>query len=69
MLFLQGTRDRLADLTLLEPICTRLGDRAELCVFEDADHSFEVPKRSGQTHAQVLDALARALAGWAARLR
>ncbi len=68
MLFLQGSRDRLADLKLLEPICSRLGNRADLHVVEDADHSFEVLKRSGRTHAQVLDELARAVATWAAQL-
>ncbi len=69
MLFLQGTRDRLAELELLKPVCARLGERATLHVIEGADHSFEVLKRSGRTHAQVLDELAQTVAAWAARLR
>ncbi len=69
MLFLQGTRDRLAELELLKPICARLGERATLHAIEGADHSFEVLKRSGRTHAQVLDELAQTVAAWAARLR
>jgi predicted alpha/beta-hydrolase family hydrolase len=64
MLFLQGTRDPLADLALLGPVVERLGDRATLRVIEDADHSFHVPKRSGRTDEQVLDELAGAVAGW-----
>ena len=64
MLFLQGTRDALADLSLLRPIVERLGARATLRVIEDADHSFHVLKRSGRTDEQVLDELATAVAAW-----
>ena len=64
MLFLQGTRDTLADLTLLGPVVERLGDRATLRVIEQADHSFHVLKRSGRTDEQVLDELAVAAAEW-----
>ncbi len=68
MLFLQGTRDDLADLSLLEPVCRRLGPRATLHVVEGADHSFRVLKRSGRTDAQVLDELTGAVAGWLSAL-
>ncbi|MGH7644577.1 MAG: alpha/beta hydrolase family protein [Gemmatimonadales bacterium] len=64
MLFLQGTRDDLADLSLLEPVCRRLGPRATLHVVEGADHSFRVLKRSGRTDAEVLEELADAVVGW-----
>src|SRR5262245_21770165 len=64
MLFLQGTRDALADLTLLEPVIERLGSRATLRVIEHADHGFHVPKRSGRTDEQVLDELASAFVDW-----
>jgi hypothetical protein len=64
MLFLQGTRDALADLGLLAPIVERLGPRATLRVIEHADHGFHVLKRSGTTDEQVLDELAAAVAGW-----
>ncbi len=65
MLFLQGDRDRLADLDLLGPVCRRLGDRAFLRVIAGADHGFHVLKRSGRTDAEVLGELADAAAGWA----
>ena len=52
MLFLQGTRDTLADLELITAVCERLGARATLHVVEGADHSFAVLKRSGRTDAR-----------------
>jgi predicted alpha/beta-hydrolase family hydrolase len=64
MLFLQGTRDALADLGLLRPIVQRLGARATLRVIEHADHSFHVLKRSGRTDGEVLDELAGAIVQW-----
>jgi predicted alpha/beta-hydrolase family hydrolase len=64
MLFLQGTRDALADLSLLEPLVTRLGAVATLRRFADADHSFHVPARSGQTDEQVRHELLDVLAAW-----
>jgi uncharacterized protein len=68
MLFLQGERDKLADLLLLRPVCARLGDLAQLHVVPDADHSFHVPKRSGRTDDEVLAELARIVAAWSVRL-
>jgi predicted alpha/beta-hydrolase family hydrolase len=68
MLFLQGTRDKLADLELLTPVIEGLGPRATLHVVEGADHSFAVPKRSGRSEADVLDELAQTIAEWAERL-
>ena len=65
MLFLQGTRDTLADLTLLRPLCANLAPRATLHVVDTADHSFHVLKRSGTTDADVLRELARIAASWA----
>jgi len=65
MLFLQGTRDTLADLSLVRAMCAKLGPRATLHVVETADHSFHVLKRSGRTDAEVLRALARTTASWA----
>lgn len=64
MLFLQGTRDELAELQLLQALVERLGARATLELFADADHSFHVPKRSGRTDAQVIASLAHALVEW-----
>ncbi|HXJ45378.1 MAG TPA: alpha/beta family hydrolase [Candidatus Dormibacteraeota bacterium] len=65
MLFLQGTRDELADLKLLKPICKKLGERATLHVIETADHSFHVLKKSGRCDADVLRELAETTAKWA----
>ena len=64
MLFLQGTRDTLAMLDQIEPVCQALGARAALKLFADADHSFHVPARSGRKDAQVLSDVLDALAGW-----
>jgi predicted alpha/beta-hydrolase family hydrolase len=66
MLFLQGTRDDLADLALLAPVVEAL-PRATLHVIDDADHSFHVRKKSGRTDAEVLVELARTFAAWARR--
>src|ERR1041384_5487767 len=57
MLFLQGTRDALATLDLLQPLCAELGKRATLKLFADADHSFHVPARSGRKDSQVRDGI------------
>jgi hypothetical protein len=63
-LFLQGTRDDLAELQLIRALASELGSRATLQLFDDADHSFHVRKSSGQTDAQVLVRLADVLAEW-----
>jgi hypothetical protein len=64
MLFLQGTNDALADLTLLQPLTQRLGGQAALRLFKDADHSFHVPARSGRKDAEVMREMLDALAQW-----
>jgi predicted alpha/beta-hydrolase family hydrolase len=64
MLFLQGSRDELASLELLRPLVERLGTRATLQVFDDADHSFHVPARSGRKDVEVLDEMLDTLAAW-----
>jgi predicted alpha/beta-hydrolase family hydrolase len=69
MLFLQGTRDTLADLKLLRPICADLGALATLHVVETADHSFHVLKSSGRSDADVLRELAQTTAAWADNLK
>ena len=65
MLFLQGTRDTLADLTLLKPLVKRLGKRATLELIEDGDHSFHVPARTGRKDEQVRGAMLDVFAAWA----
>ena len=64
MLFLQGTRDALASLDQLEPLCKKLGRRATVNLFADADHSFHVPARSGRKDAQVLGEMIDAFIAW-----
>ncbi len=64
MLFLQGTRDKLADLTLLKPICKKLNEKAELHIIEGADHSFHVLKSSGKNDDEVIEELAKTTKDW-----
>jgi predicted alpha/beta-hydrolase family hydrolase len=64
MLFLQGTRDALADLDLITQTTADLGKRATLHVVEGADHAFHVLVRSGRKNDEVLEELLDALAGW-----
>jgi predicted alpha/beta-hydrolase family hydrolase len=69
LLFLQGTRDSLAELKLLEPVIKRLGRSATLHRVEGADHSFHVPVRSGRTDAEVMREILDAFAGWIGAIR
>jgi uncharacterized protein len=64
MLFLQGTRDALAELGELEPVVKGLGKRATLKLFDQADHSFHVPAKSGRKDAEVMSEMLDALAAW-----
>ncbi len=68
MLFLQGSRDQLADLKVLEPLVKALGARATLEVFPDADHSFHVPARTGRNDADVMAGMLDVLTKWIAAL-
>jgi predicted alpha/beta-hydrolase family hydrolase len=67
MLFLQGTRDELADLPLVQSLVERLGARATLKLFENADHSFHVPARTGRNDSEVRAEMLDALAEWIER--
>jgi predicted alpha/beta-hydrolase family hydrolase len=64
MLFLQGTRDALAATQLMEALVQRLGDRATLKLFQDADHSFHVPARTGREDAEVRSEMLDKLSAW-----
>jgi predicted alpha/beta-hydrolase family hydrolase len=64
LLFLQGTRDALAERPLLEALLARLGPRASVRWLEDADHAFHVPARSGRNDAQVMSTLLASLCQW-----
>lgn len=69
MLFLQGTRDELADLALLRPVINSLGERATLHLLEAADHSFHVLARSGRKDAEVNDEVCTAIEDFCNALR
>ncbi len=64
MLFVQGTRDNLAELRLLEPMVNGLGPRASLHLVKEADHSFHVLARSGRNDREVMDEILDAFAAW-----
>ena len=64
MLFLQGTRDALAMLEELEPLCAELGKRAVLKLLQDADHSFHVPARTGRKDPEVRGEMLDAFVEW-----
>lgn len=68
LLFVQGTRDELAELGLLRPVVGELGRRARLHVVEGADHGFEVLVRSGRTAPEVMTEIASTVAGWMDRV-
>jgi uncharacterized protein len=65
MLFVQGTRDSLAELRLLEPVVAGLGPTALLYPVEGADHSFHVLARSGRNDCEVMSEILDAFAAWA----
>jgi predicted alpha/beta-hydrolase family hydrolase len=64
MLFLQGTRDALAELDLLRPLVKQLGKRAKLVLIDQADHSFHVPAKSGRQNGDAMIEALDALAAW-----
>jgi len=66
MLFMQGTRDSLAEIDPMRSVCRRLGQRATLHIVEGGDHSFHVLKRSGRTDGEALDEIADAVRDWCA---
>jgi predicted alpha/beta-hydrolase family hydrolase len=68
MLFLQGSRDELADVALVSALAQRLGPRATLAMFDDADHAFHVRARSGSNDAEVLAHLLDTIVEWMARV-
>ena len=64
MLFLQGTRDALAELRLLQPVVKDLGGVASLHLVQEGDHSLHVPARSGRNDGEVMSEVLDALSGW-----
>ena len=64
MLFVQGTRDRLADTERMQVVVGALGDRAAISIVPDGDHGFDVLKRTGKPAEEVYDDMAAAVRGW-----
>ena len=69
MLFLSGTRDELADLSLLQPVCKKLGKRATLHLLDTSDHGFKVLKKSRKSEEDVFVEMARVVKEWASKLK
>jgi predicted alpha/beta-hydrolase family hydrolase len=68
MLFLSGTRDELAELDLLRPVCKRLGKRATLHLLDTADHGYRILKRARKSDEDVFAEIARIVREWATRI-
>ncbi|WP_291607737.1 alpha/beta family hydrolase [Bradyrhizobium sp.] len=68
MLFLQGTRDKLAELELLTPVVKRLGSLARVHLVQNADHSFHVPAKSGRKDSEVMAEMLDVFADWLGEL-
>jgi len=67
MLFVQGTRDELADLDRMRAVVARLGSRATMHVIDEANHAFSVPRRTGRTETDVITEIADAVAAFVKR--
>lgn len=68
MIFLSGTRDELANLDLLRPVCEKLGSRASLHLLDTADHGYKILKKPRASPEDVFAEMARAVRDWAAKL-
>ena len=64
MFFLQGSRDALADLKLLKPLCRKLGKQVELFVIDGGDHSFHMLKSAGKSDEQALSGAVEQASRW-----
>jgi len=64
----QGTRDKLADLTLLQSVTKKLGRRVRLHLIDQADHAFHVPVRSGRNDSDVVTDILGAFSRWIDRI-
>lgn len=64
MLFLQGTKDELAEIGLIRQVAAQLGGKATLAEYPEANHAFAVPKRTGKTHQDIIVDLAMTMAKW-----
>lgn len=69
MLFLQGTRDALASIDLIKPLCKKLGKKATLYTIDGADHSFHVPKDNKLTDPEVINLLCEETKTWIGKIK
>ena len=69
MLFLQGSRDALASMELLKPVCKKLGNKVELLIIEGADHSFHVPKDNNLKDRDVIELLCDEVKRWMGKIK
>lgn len=69
LLFVSGTRDELADMDHLKPVCEKLGSRAMLHVLDTADHGYIVLKKSRTSAEDVFVEMARVVRDWTAKLK
>ena len=69
LLFLQGTKDKLADIENIKAVCDQLGEQATLHIVDTADHGFKVLKRSGKTQEEIIVELAQVIARWTTDLK
>jgi predicted alpha/beta-hydrolase family hydrolase len=67
MLFLSGSRDKLAEPSLLQPVCEKLGARATLHVLDTADHGYRILKKTRGSDEDVFTEMARVLRDWASK--
>jgi uncharacterized protein len=68
MLFLSGTRDELAEMELLKPVCKKLGKLATLHPVDTADHGYKILKKSRTSEEDVFVEMARVVRDWASKL-
>ncbi len=64
MLFIEGTRDTLCDITLLNAEFDRIEGQATLHLIEGGDHSFKVLKRLGRSEQSVWDEFVEVMVKW-----
>jgi uncharacterized protein len=68
MLFVQGTRDKLAELDLLKPVIDRLSVAATPQWIEGADHSFHVPARTGRSDREAMTEILDSVVAWISKI-
>jgi predicted alpha/beta-hydrolase family hydrolase len=64
MLFISGTKDKLAERGLLASAVAGLGDRARLHWIEGADHGLDLPKRARKDRRVVAEEVGQVIVEW-----